>query len=277
MAANATLHCITGCAIGEITGLMVGTALGLSSGATIVLAVGLAFLFGYALSTLPLIKAGLGFFAALSVVFAADTLSIATMEVVDNLVMAAIPGVIVRRPRRKVHFLGAPTRSRLGRTHVRTWASRPLETRHCTRVGTPTCTRSRFCRSARTSQIHRSGLFKPSIAHQRFRRPEAVFRLGGRLSCFSTCDQAVASRSPTPTRWPGRSHTCVGLAEPPECLEQHARPGGVPSVGTLVMGLVVTCLGLLGWFVGLCGASSRPWGSRPAWCWCWPWSTRRNA
>ena len=92
MAANATLHCITGCAIGEITGLMVGTALGLTSGGTIVLAVGLAFLFGYALSTLPLIKAGVGFFAALSVVFAADTLSIATMEVVDNLVMAAIPG-----------------------------------------------------------------------------------------------------------------------------------------------------------------------------------------
>jgi hypothetical protein len=94
MAANATLHCITGCAIGEITGLMLGTAIGLSAGATIVLAVGLAFLFGYALSTLPLIKAGLGFFAALSVVFAADTLSIATMELVDNLVMAAIPGAM---------------------------------------------------------------------------------------------------------------------------------------------------------------------------------------
>ena len=94
MAANATLHCLTGCAIGEITGLMIGTALGLGDRWTIALAVGLAFLFGYALSTLPLIKAGLGFFAALSVVFAADTLSIATMEVVDNLVMAAIPGAM---------------------------------------------------------------------------------------------------------------------------------------------------------------------------------------
>ncbi|MEJ7833416.1 MAG: DUF4396 domain-containing protein [Nocardioides sp.] len=94
MAANATLHCLTGCAIGEIIGLMVGTALGLSTGVTIALAVGLAFLFGYALSTLPLIKAGLGFFAALSVVFAADTLSIATMEVVDNVVMAVIPGAM---------------------------------------------------------------------------------------------------------------------------------------------------------------------------------------
>ncbi|WP_235536141.1 DUF4396 domain-containing protein [Nocardioides sp. Root190] len=94
MAANATLHCLTGCAIGEIAGLMIGTAIGLSTGATIALAVALAFLFGYALSTLPLIKAGLGFGAALSVVFAADTLSIAVMELVDNLVMAFIPGAM---------------------------------------------------------------------------------------------------------------------------------------------------------------------------------------
>jgi hypothetical protein len=94
MAASATLHCLTGCAIGEIIGLLIGTALGLSAGVTIALAVGLAFLFGYALSTLPLLQAGLGFFAALSVVFAADTLSIATMEVVDNAVMALIPGAM---------------------------------------------------------------------------------------------------------------------------------------------------------------------------------------
>lgn len=94
MAASATLHCLTGCAIGEIAGLMIGTALGLSTVMTIALAVGLAFLFGYTLSTLPLLKAGLGFFSALSVVFAADTLSIATMEVVDNAVMAAIPGAM---------------------------------------------------------------------------------------------------------------------------------------------------------------------------------------
>ncbi len=94
MAANATLHCLTGCAIGEILGLMIGTAMGLATGTTIALAVGLAFLFGYALSTVPLVQAGLGFFAALSVVFAADTLSIATMEIVDNLVMALIPGAM---------------------------------------------------------------------------------------------------------------------------------------------------------------------------------------
>ena len=94
MAANATLHCLTGCAIGEILGLMVGTALGLSNVATLALAVALAFLFGYSLSTLPLVRGGLGFFAALGLVFAADTLSIAVMELVDNLVMALVPGAM---------------------------------------------------------------------------------------------------------------------------------------------------------------------------------------
>lgn len=94
MAVSATLHCLTGCAIGEVLGLIIGTVLGLGLGLTILLAVALAFVFGFALSTLPLIRAGVGFFAALSVVAAADTLSIATMEVVDNLVMIAIPGVL---------------------------------------------------------------------------------------------------------------------------------------------------------------------------------------
>jgi hypothetical protein len=94
MAASATLHCLTGCAIGEIAGLMIGTALGLATLPTIALAVGLAFMFGYALSTLPLLKAGLGVGAALTVVLAADTLSILTMEVVDNAVMAVIPGAM---------------------------------------------------------------------------------------------------------------------------------------------------------------------------------------
>ena len=94
MAVSATLHCLTGCAIGEVLGLIIGTALGLSTGLTILLAVALAFVFGFALSALPLVKAGIGFFAALSVVAAADTLSIATMEIVDNLVMIAIPGAL---------------------------------------------------------------------------------------------------------------------------------------------------------------------------------------
>jgi preprotein translocase subunit SecG len=94
MALSASLHCLTGCAIGEIAGLMIGTAIGLSAGWTIVLAVSLAFLFGYTLSTFPLVKAGLSVGAALAVVFAADTLSIATMELVDNAVMAVIPGAM---------------------------------------------------------------------------------------------------------------------------------------------------------------------------------------
>jgi hypothetical protein len=94
MALSATLHCLTGCAIGEVLGLMIGTAIGLSTGWTVALAIALAFLFGYTLSTFPLLKTGLGVGAALSLVVAADTLSIATMEVVDNLVMAVIPGAM---------------------------------------------------------------------------------------------------------------------------------------------------------------------------------------
>ncbi len=94
MAVSATLHCLTGCAVGEVTGLVLGLVFGLSTVATIVLAIGLAFLFGYALSTLPLIKSGVPFKKALTLVLAADTLSIATMEIVDNLVMLIIPGAM---------------------------------------------------------------------------------------------------------------------------------------------------------------------------------------
>jgi hypothetical protein len=94
MALSATLHCLTGCAIGEIVGLLIGTALGLDNVATIALAVALAFLFGYTLSTLPLLRAGVALGTALGVVLAADTLSILTMEIVDNAVMAVIPGAM---------------------------------------------------------------------------------------------------------------------------------------------------------------------------------------
>jgi len=94
MAASATLHCLTGCAIGEIAGLIIGTAAGLSNAATIAISIALAFVFGFSLSSMPLLKAGLGAAAAFSIVFAADTLSIATMEVFDNLVMAVIPGAM---------------------------------------------------------------------------------------------------------------------------------------------------------------------------------------
>jgi len=94
MAVSATLHCLTGCAIGEIIGLIIGTAAGLANGVTIVISVVLAFFFGFSLSSLPLLKAGLGLGAALRLVIAADTVSIATMELVDNLVMALIPGAM---------------------------------------------------------------------------------------------------------------------------------------------------------------------------------------
>lgn len=108
MAVSATLHCLTGCAIGEVLGLIIGTALGLSTGATILLAVSLAFLFGFMLSTLPLVKAGIGFTVALTTVFAADTLSIATMEIVDNLVMALIPGAMDAGLVNPIFWVGMP-------------------------------------------------------------------------------------------------------------------------------------------------------------------------
>lgn len=97
MAASATLHCLTGCAVGEIAGMLIGAELGLGNASTIVLATVLAFLSGYVLSTLPLVRKGLGFIAALSLVFAADTLSILTMEITDNVVMMVIPGAMEAR------------------------------------------------------------------------------------------------------------------------------------------------------------------------------------
>lgn len=93
-AASATLHCLTGCAIGEILGLTLGTMFGWSNVATIAVSVMLAFAFGYALSLWPLLKAGLTLTVAMPLVLAADTLSIFTMEVVDNLVMALVPGAM---------------------------------------------------------------------------------------------------------------------------------------------------------------------------------------
>lgn len=94
MATSATLHCLTGCAIGEVLGLVIGTAFGLDNIITTILAIVLAFVFGFSLSTLPLVKVGMGFMAALSIVIAADTVSIAVMEIVDNSVMYLIPGAM---------------------------------------------------------------------------------------------------------------------------------------------------------------------------------------
>ena len=94
LAISATLHCLTGCAIGEVLGMVIGTALGFSDLGTVALAVGLAFLFGYGLTSLPLLRAGLALSAVIPIALAADTLSIATMEIVDNAIMLAVPGAM---------------------------------------------------------------------------------------------------------------------------------------------------------------------------------------
>ncbi len=94
VAVSATLHCLTGCAIGEVAGMAIGTALGFSNLGTVALAVALAFLFGYTLTSLPLLRAGLALSAVIPIALASDTLSIATMEIVDNLVMVLVPGAM---------------------------------------------------------------------------------------------------------------------------------------------------------------------------------------
>ncbi|HMJ37759.1 MAG TPA: DUF4396 domain-containing protein [Baekduia sp.] len=91
---SATVHCLTGCAIGEILGLALGTAFGWSNGATIALSIALAFFFGYSLTLLPLVRADLSLRQALPLAFASDTLSIATMEIVDSLIVLAVPGAM---------------------------------------------------------------------------------------------------------------------------------------------------------------------------------------
>ena len=93
-AARATLHCLTGCAIGEVLGMVIGTAAGLSNAATVVLSIALAFAFGYALTMRGVLRGGLPFTQALQVALAADTLSIAVMELVDNGVVVAVPGAM---------------------------------------------------------------------------------------------------------------------------------------------------------------------------------------
>jgi hypothetical protein len=90
----ATLHCLTGCTIGEVLGMVAGTALGWSNWPTIGLAVVLAFIFGYAMTVMPLRRAGMAWNAALGLAFASDTLSMTTMEVTDNVIMLVIPGAM---------------------------------------------------------------------------------------------------------------------------------------------------------------------------------------
>jgi hypothetical protein len=94
VAIAATLHCLTGCAIGEIAGMAIGTALGLSNAATVVLAVALAFVFGYSLTSLPLLRAGIALTTEIGIAFASDTLSLAVMELFDTVIILAIPGAM---------------------------------------------------------------------------------------------------------------------------------------------------------------------------------------
>jgi hypothetical protein len=93
-AVQATLHCLTGCAIGEVLGMVVATALGWGNAASIALAVALAFLFGYGLTIRPVLAAGIGVRRAAGVAFASDTVSITTMEIVDNAIILAVPGAM---------------------------------------------------------------------------------------------------------------------------------------------------------------------------------------
>ena len=94
LALSATVHCLTGCSIGEVAGMVIGTALSLGNGTTVVLSVVLAFVSGYLLTMLPLLRTGMALRTALGLAFASDTASIAVMELVDNAVVLAIPGAM---------------------------------------------------------------------------------------------------------------------------------------------------------------------------------------
>jgi hypothetical protein len=94
LAASATTHCLTGCAIGEVLGFVIGTALGWSDFQTIAIAVVLAFFFGYLLTSLPLFRSGMTLREIVPIALAADTVSITIMEIVDNSVLLVIPGAM---------------------------------------------------------------------------------------------------------------------------------------------------------------------------------------
>jgi hypothetical protein len=94
VAFSATVHCLTGCAIGEVLGMIIGTALDWGNRETLVLSIALAFLFGYSLTMLPLLRGGVALAAAIPVALAADTISITIMEIVDNAILLVIPGAM---------------------------------------------------------------------------------------------------------------------------------------------------------------------------------------
>jgi len=93
-AVSATVHCLTGCAIGEVLGFVIGTALGWGDLETMVLAIVLAFFFGYSLTVFAVVRSGLGLGAAIGIALVADTVSITVMEIVDNAVMLVVPGAM---------------------------------------------------------------------------------------------------------------------------------------------------------------------------------------
>ena len=105
MALSATLHCLIGCAIGEMIGVTIGTHVGLEPHMTVLLAAILSFVSGYTVSTWPLLKAKLPFKKALRLVFAADTLSILTMTIVDNIVMLTVPGAMDKDLSNPIYWL----------------------------------------------------------------------------------------------------------------------------------------------------------------------------
>lgn len=94
-AISATLHCLTGCAIGEILGMMIGTHYQLGNTVTVILSITLAFLFGYTLTFIPIKRSGMSTRAAIRTTLAADTISITSMEIIDNLIMIVIPGAMM--------------------------------------------------------------------------------------------------------------------------------------------------------------------------------------
>ena len=97
LSVSTTLHCMTGCVIGEVIGLAVATALGWSTVGQIALAVGLAYLFGFGLTSIPLVRAGLAFGAIVPIALATDTVSITIMELVANATMLLVPGAMSER------------------------------------------------------------------------------------------------------------------------------------------------------------------------------------
>lgn len=105
LAASATLHCLVGCAIGEMIGITIGTQLGWMPHQTVLLAAGLSYISGYTTSTIPLVRSHVPFWPALKTVFAADTVSITTMTIVDNVMMLLIPGAMDKNMMQPIYWV----------------------------------------------------------------------------------------------------------------------------------------------------------------------------